>query len=69
MGPREQGFCGHSELGHFLPGTVGSAGFDDFNIPARELESLAKANELETIKRKIAEIRELSTRIRVPSNA
>jgi PAS domain S-box-containing protein len=53
------------ELGHWLKGSGGSAGFDVFNVPGKQLEAYAKAKDLVGVKKQIEEIRSMAGRIRV----
>jgi HPt (histidine-containing phosphotransfer) domain-containing protein len=55
------------ELGHWLKGSGGSAGFDVFNKPGKQLEISAKANDLTAVQRQVGEIREMANRIRIES--
>jgi CheY-like chemotaxis protein len=57
------------ELGHWLKGSGGSAGFDAFNSPGKQLESYAKAKDLVSVKKQIDEIRSMAGRIRVESTS
>src|SRR6185503_8083506 len=56
-----------ASLAHWLKGSGGTAGFDAFTVPARKLEESAKAGSLEEIEASIAELRELTSRVYVPS--
>jgi len=56
------------ELGHWLKGSGGSAGFEVFNVSGKQLETFAKAKDLESVLKQIEEIREMTNRIRVESS-
>jgi len=61
-----------SSLAHWLKGSGGSAGFDVFTKPARQLEELVKADnddQLQQIERTIDELKELASRIAVPEES
>jgi HPt (histidine-containing phosphotransfer) domain-containing protein len=54
-------------LAHWLKGSGGTAGFDVFTAPARQLEKLARAGEVEQITDAVREIQELLERVERPS--
>jgi HPt (histidine-containing phosphotransfer) domain-containing protein len=58
-----------SKLAHWLKGSGGSVGFDDFTDPARRLEDAAKLKDIETAKQQLASIVQLSKRLLAPSVA
>jgi CheY-like chemotaxis protein/HPt (histidine-containing phosphotransfer) domain-containing protein len=62
---QSQDFQQLCELGHWLKGAGGSAGFDDFNSPGKQLESSAHAQDLEQLEYQIQELRRMSDRIRI----
>ena len=51
---------------HWLVGSAGMVGYDDFIEPARRLEGHAQRGELECVARVLAELRTLAPRIQVP---
>ncbi len=53
-------------LAHWLKGSGGTVGFDDFTEPARNLETLAKAGSEDGVAVTLQELRELSRRLVVP---
>ena len=53
------------ELGHWLKGAGGSAGFDQFNSPGKQLESFATAEDLDSLENHIQELQNMSDRIRI----
>jgi signal transduction histidine kinase/HPt (histidine-containing phosphotransfer) domain-containing protein/ActR/RegA family two-component response regulator len=53
-------------LAHWLKGSGGTIGFDDFTEPAKNLETLAKAGTEDGVAATIYELRELSRRLVVP---
>jgi PAS domain S-box-containing protein len=53
-------------LAHWLKGSGGTVGFDDFTEPARNLETLAKAASEDGVELALQELRELSRRLAVP---
>jgi PAS domain S-box-containing protein len=53
-------------LAHWLKGSGGTVGFDDFTEPARNLETLAKASSEDGVAVTLQELRELSRRLVVP---
>lgn len=54
-----------AELGHWLKGAGGSAGFDVFTVPGKSLETHAKGNELDKSMDQIEQIREMTQRIQI----
>jgi PAS domain S-box-containing protein len=60
-------FSALASLAHWLKGSGGTAGYDDFTAPARTLEQLAKARSEEQTAEVIAELRGLVDRIVVPA--
>jgi HPt (histidine-containing phosphotransfer) domain-containing protein len=55
-----------AQLAHWLKGSGGSAGFNDFTTPARKLEQAAKGGELDDVAESIEELRRLASRIASP---
>ena len=53
------------ELGHWLRGAGGSAGFDAFTVPGEQLEASAVAKDIAQAKQQIDEIRDLAGRIQI----
>ena len=58
-----------ARLAHWLKGSGGTAGFDAFTAPARELELLVKQEKSADVEAAIAELQNLSNRIVIPSEA
>jgi len=56
-----------AKLAHWLKGSGGTAGFDAFTIPARELEKLAKAGANDRTQQAIEKLRELARCIELPN--
>ena len=56
-------------LAHWLKGSGGTVGYDDFTEPAKTLEELAKANSAEGVDEALAALRGLSRRLVVPDNS
>ena len=52
-----------ASLAHWLKGSGGTAGFDAFTVPARELEQLAKSGSSEGVEQGIARLRCLAESI------
>ncbi len=52
-----------AQLGHWLKGAGGTVGFDVFYQPASELETAAKAMDIETVNRQLQHIHQLAGRI------
>lgn len=57
-----------AELAHWLKGTGGSVGFDEFGKPSAKLERLAKDEQCDEIEESIAALRQLSDRIQAPDD-
>ena len=55
------------ELAHSLKGSAGTAGFEAFTEPARQLETLIKRRRLDAVVPAIAELAKLAKRILVPT--
>ena len=53
------------EIGHWLKGSGGSAGFDAFSVPGKELETLAKSNNLDAVRAQVDKIKSMADRIRI----
>ena len=62
----QRDFTELASLAHWLKGSGGTVGFDDFTEPARNLETLAKAGSEDGIAVTLQELRELSRRLVVP---
>jgi CheY-like chemotaxis protein len=56
-------------LAHWLKGSGGTVGYDDFTEPAKTLEELAKANSEEGIDDALATLRGISKRLVVPDDS
>ncbi len=54
-----------ADLGHWLKGAGGSAGYDEFSAPAKELEQFAKGGNIEGCNQSLAQIVGLANRIRI----
>lgn len=54
---------------HTLKGTAGSAGFDAFTAPARELQQLAAEGRREAIPAMLAALEGLASRISIPNSS
>ena len=63
---QQRDFEGLAALAHWLKGSGGTIGFDDFTEPARNLETLAKAGSEDGVAVTLQELRELSRRLEVP---
>jgi len=55
-------------LAHWLKGSGGTVGFDVFTKPAAKMETAAKADDLDTVKQCLAEIKDYAGKIVVPGN-
>jgi PAS domain S-box-containing protein len=53
-------------LGHWLKGSAGTVGYDEFTDPASRLEQAAKAQAVPDIQSAMAELRDLAVRLEVP---
>jgi HPt (histidine-containing phosphotransfer) domain-containing protein len=53
-------------LGHWLKGSGGTAGFDDFTVPAQSLEQFAKQGNLDEIAAVVDELLDLADRVVSP---
>ncbi len=58
-----------AELAHWLKGSGGTVGFDEFTQPAAELEKAAKAERISVVEAKIVDIRQLASRIHLPESS
>jgi HPt (histidine-containing phosphotransfer) domain-containing protein len=58
-----------AQLAHWLKGSGGSAGFSDFNNPAKRLEQAAKLENLDEIAASIEELRQLASRVAMPTKS
>lgn len=56
------------DLAHWLKGTGGTAGFDDFTAPAQQLEAAAEAKDLALAEDCLATIVKLVKRLKIPTN-
>ena len=65
---QQRDFYGLAALAHWLKGSGGTVGFDDFTEPARNLETLAKAGSEDGVAVTLQELRELSRRLAVPGS-
>ncbi len=54
------------ELGHWLKGAGGSAGFDAFNVPGKHLENYATAKDIDRCRSQVVEIQAMFERISIP---
>ncbi|MGY8869264.1 MAG: ATP-binding protein [Pseudomonadales bacterium] len=59
---REDDFSGLSDLAHWLKGSAGSVGFDDFTEIAKELEDAAKDKDKESAESKLSSVEQLYQR-------
>jgi PAS domain S-box-containing protein len=66
---KQRDFKELAALAHWLKGSGGTVGFDDFTEPAKNLETLAKAGSEDGIVVTLQELRELSRRLVVPGGA
>jgi HPt (histidine-containing phosphotransfer) domain-containing protein len=62
-------FAELTALAHWLKGAGGTVGYDDFTAPARNLETLAKAGDVQGTRAALAELRGLEARLVVPQDA
>jgi HPt (histidine-containing phosphotransfer) domain-containing protein len=62
-------FAELTALAHWLKGAGGTVGYDDFTAPARNLETLAKAGDVQGTRAVLAELRGLEARLVVPQDA
>ena len=60
-------FAELAALAHWLKGSGGTAGFDDFTDPARELELLAKSQNADRVPAAIEHLERLAARVFIPS--
>ena len=56
-------------LAHWLKGSGGTVGYDDFTEPAKHLEGLAKANSEDGVEDALAVLRGISSRLVVPDDS
>ena len=66
---QQRDFDGLAALAHWLKGSGGTVGFDDFTEPSKNLETLAKAASEDGVAVTIQELRELSRRLQVPGGS
>jgi CheY-like chemotaxis protein len=66
---QQRDFDGLAALAHWLKGSGGTVGFDDFTEPSKNLETLAKAASEDGVAVTIQELRELSRRLEVPGGS
>jgi HPt (histidine-containing phosphotransfer) domain-containing protein len=57
-----------AKLAHWLKGSGGTVGFDDFTEPAKHLEQLAKAGQGDQVEEVIAELRDLAAAVQAPQD-
>lgn len=55
-------------LGHWLKGSGGTAGFDEFTNPARKLEQLAREGDLQALEQAVTDILEMIDRVVRPED-
>ncbi len=65
---KEQNFGELAELAHWLKGSGGTVGFDEFTAPAAALERLAKEHTSAGVEALLEELRELAVRIQFPDD-
>ena len=57
-----------AKMGHWLKGSGGTVGFQEFTDPATRFEESAKQEDLEQLSSVLVELQDLSARIRLPEN-
>jgi HPt (histidine-containing phosphotransfer) domain-containing protein len=62
-------FAELAALAHWLKGSGGTVGYDDFTAPAKALEDLAKASDEDGVGAALAALRALSRRLVVPDDS
>jgi CheY-like chemotaxis protein len=62
-------FAKLAALAHWLKGSAGTVGYDDFTTPAKNLEELAKAGSEDGVDEALAALRGLSRRLAVPDDS
>lgn len=65
---QQRDFTELAALAHWLKGSGGTVGYDDFTEPAKTLEELAKANSEDGIDETLATLRGISNRLSVPDD-
>jgi PAS domain S-box-containing protein len=55
-----------ARFAHWLRGSAGSMGYDDFTAPAIALEAAAKSGKMEQVARVLAEVRQMAQRVVAP---
>ena len=65
---KEQNFSKLAELAHWLKGSGGTVGFDEFTAPAAALERLANEHTTAGVEAMLEELRELANRIQLPDD-
>ncbi len=55
-------------LAHWLKGSGGTAGFDEFTAPARALEQLVRDGELQALERAVTELLDMTDRVVRPED-
>jgi CheY-like chemotaxis protein/HPt (histidine-containing phosphotransfer) domain-containing protein len=63
---QQRNFAELASLAHWLKGSGGTVGFDDFTNPAARLESLSKSQSENGVEATLHELRELARRIHAP---
>ena len=58
-----------ADLGHWLKGSAGMVGFEEFAGPAGHLEDLAREQKWSEIESVLAELRSLTERIEMPGTS
>jgi HPt (histidine-containing phosphotransfer) domain-containing protein len=62
-------FAELAALAHWLKGSAGTVGYDDFTIPAKSLEDRVKASDEDGVDAALAVLRSLSRRLVVPDDS
>jgi len=57
-----------ASIAHWLKGSAGTVGFNDFTVPASKLEQMAKNSQKEPAGQMLAQIRQLSNAIEIPDS-
>jgi len=64
----QQDFEELAALAHWLKGSGGTVGFDIFTKPAAKMEVGAKENDMDTVRKRLLEIKDYASKIVVPGN-